>query len=152
MKRLTLIFTFAILTSFAASAQFTQLDNHVTWSYAAKKISKTEAMVYLKATIDGDWHIYSQFVKPGGPNKTIFTFAKSKDYSLLGGTIEPKPITKYEKVFSMNVSYFEKEVLFKQKIKLNKGATTVKGTVEFMVCNETQCLPPSEVSFSIPVK
>ncbi len=152
MKRLTLIFTFVLFTAFGAFAQYVQLDNHVTWSYAAKKINKTEAIVYLKATIDGDWHIYSQHIKPGGPNKTIFAFAKSKDFSLMGATVEPKPITKYEKVFSMNVSYFEKEVLFKQKIKLNKGATTVKGTVEYMVCNETQCLPPSEVAFSIPVK
>ena len=52
----------------------------------------------------------------------------------------------------MNVSYFGNGVTFQQKIKLNKGATTVKGKVEFMVCNDKQCLPPEEVSFSIPVK
>ena len=149
MKKITLILSLVFFTAFGALAQ---LDNHVTWSYAAKKISKTEAMVYLKATIDGDWHIYSQNIKPGGPNKTIFTFAKSKDFTLVGKTIEPKAITKYEKVFKMDVAYFESEVVFRQKVKLNKNATIVKGTVEFMVCNETQCLPPSEVSFSIPVK
>ncbi|MNW21061.1 hypothetical protein D3C71_2217640 [compost metagenome] len=52
----------------------------------------------------------------------------------------------------MNVSYFGNQVVFQQKVKLNKATATVKGTVEFMVCNDKQCLPPDEVSFNIPVK
>jgi hypothetical protein len=52
----------------------------------------------------------------------------------------------------MNVAYFEKSVIFQQKVKLNRGTTTVKGKVEYMVCNDRQCLPPEEVEFSIPVK
>lgn len=149
MKKITLILS---LVFFSAMGVFAQLENPVTWSYAAKKISKTEAVVYLKATIDDSWHIYSLNLKPGGPNKTMFTFAPSKDFSLLGKTTEPKPISKYEKVFKMDVTYFENQVVFQQKIKLNKATTLVKGKVEFMVCNETSCLPPSEVTFSIPVK
>lgn len=149
MKRITLILT---LLFFSAAGAFAQLENPVTWSYAAKKISKTEAVVYLKATIDEGWHVYSQNIKPGGPNKTSFTFTPSKEYALVGKTSEPKPITKFEKSFKMDVSYFEDEVVFQQKIKLVKGQTAVKGKVEFMVCNDKQCLPPSEVTFSIPVK
>lgn len=149
MKRITLILT---LLFFSAVGAFAQLENPVTWSYAAKKISKTEAVVYLKATIDEGWHIYSQNIKPGGPNKTSFSFTPSKEYTLVGKTSEPKPITKFEKVFKMDVSYFEDEVVFQQKVKLAKGQTAVKGKVEFMVCNDKQCLPPSEVTFSIPVK
>ena len=57
-----------------------------------------------------------------------------------------------EKVFNMNVPYFTDEVVFQQKIKLNKGATTVKGKVEFMVCDDKKCLPPNEIAFSVPVK
>ncbi|MFA6276772.1 MAG: protein-disulfide reductase DsbD N-terminal domain-containing protein [Pedobacter sp.] len=149
MKRITLILT---LVFFTAVGAFAQLENPVSWAYSAKKISSTEAVVYIKATIEDDWHIYSQNIKPGGPNKTTFAFAPSKDFSLVGKTTEPKPITKYEKVFKMDVLYFENEVVFQQKIKLNKGTTVVKGKVEFMVCNDKQCLPPSDVTFSIPVK
>jgi thiol:disulfide interchange protein DsbD len=29
--------------------------------------------------------------------------------------------------------------------------TTVAGSVEFMVCNDNKCLPPSEVPFKIAV-
>jgi DsbC/DsbD-like thiol-disulfide interchange protein len=52
----------------------------------------------------------------------------------------------------MPVSYFEKSVVFQQKIKLKGKAATVKGRVEFMVCDEKQCLPPTEVEFSVAVK
>ncbi len=149
MKRATLILAFLFFSTVGA---FAQLENPVTWAYTAKKLNNNEAIVYIKATIDESWHIYSQDLKPGGPNKTIFSFSPSKEYTLVGKTIEPKPKSKYEKVFKMDVQYFEKEVIFQQKVKLNKGATAVKGKVEYMVCNETTCLPPTDVEFSIPVK
>lgn len=149
MKRISLIFTVLLFVVTGVSAQ---IMKPVTWSYAAKKISNTEAVVYLKANMEEGWHIYSQNLKPGGPNKTIFTFASSKDYSPLGKTTEPKSTTYFDENFKMNVSYFGNQVVFQQKVKLNKAATTVKGKVEFMVCNDKQCLPPDEVSFSIPVK
>ncbi|UKT63441.1 protein-disulfide reductase DsbD domain-containing protein [Pedobacter mucosus] len=149
MKTITLLFA---MVFFSIAGAFAQIEKPVTWSYAAKKVSKTEAILYLKATIDSKWHIYSQNIKDGGPVKTTFNFSPSKDFSVVGKTIEPKAITKYESTFKMNVSYFENAVVFQQKIKLNKASTAVKGKVEFMVCNDRQCLPPEEVEFSIPVK
>ncbi len=149
MKKITLVLS---LVFFTIAGAFAQIEKPVKWSYAAKKVSKTEAVLYIKATIDSKWHIYSQNIKDGGPVKTTFAFSPSKDFSLLGKTEEPKAITKYESTFKMNVSYFENAVVFQQKIKLNKAATAVKGKVEFMVCNDRQCLPPEEVEFSIPVK
>ncbi|MFD2285084.1 sugar transporter [Pedobacter petrophilus] len=149
MKKITLALS---LVLFTIAGAFAQIEKPVTWSYAAKKVSKTEAVLYLKATIEDRWHIYSQNVKDGGPVKTTFTFSPSKDFALVGKTVEPKAIVKYEDTFKMNVSYFEKSVIFQQKIKLNKATSTVKGKVEFMVCNDRQCLPPEEIEFSIPVK
>ena len=149
MKQITLVLT---LLFFTAAGAFAQIETPVTWSYAQKKISKTEAIVYLKATIQDGWHIYSQNVKPGGPVKTTIKFAPSKDFVKVGTTAEPKPLSKFEKVFDMNVGYFEKQVIFQQKIKLNKPETLVKGTIEFMVCDESRCLPPDEVQFSVQVK
>ncbi len=148
MKKLILTLV-AVVFSFATYAQ---IEKPVTWSYAAKKTSATEAVVYLKATIKDGWHLYSQFVKEGGPVKTTITFDKSSAYSLTGKTIEPKPITKHEDTFNMNVSYFEKSVVFQQKVKLKGKTATVKGKLEFMVCDDHQCLPPDEVAFSVMVK
>ena len=89
----------------------------------------------------------------GGPIKTSFTFAKSNDYTLIGTPSEPKPVTKYEDAFKMNVSYFEKTVTFQQKIKLKAGnLTAIKGQLEYMTCNDRKCLPPEDVDFTIPLK
>jgi DsbC/DsbD-like thiol-disulfide interchange protein len=138
----------ALMITIGANAQ---VKSPVRWSYASKKISATEAVVFLKATIDKDWHIYSQTGKAGGPVKTAFTFNPSKDYVLAGKTIEPKPIVKYEPAIKMNVGYFENSVVFQQKIKLRSPKVkTVTGKLEFMACNK-QCLPPDEVEFSIPL-
>ncbi|WP_028295322.1 protein-disulfide reductase DsbD N-terminal domain-containing protein [Olivibacter sitiensis] len=140
------------LILFSATMASAQIEEPVKWSYVAKKINNKEAVVFLKATVDKGWHIYSQNVKEGGPQPTTFTFAKSADYTLVGKTIEPKGITKYEEVFDMDVTYFENEVVFQQKVSIPKGAATVKGTLEFMVCNDSKCLPPDEINFSVAIK
>lgn len=145
------LFLFAVVLLFSLSAS-SQILKPVKWAYVAKKTSKTEATLYIKAIIEDGWHIYSQHMGDGGPVKTAFKFTPAKGYALSGKTVEPKPIVKFEKAFDMNVSYFEKTVVFQQKIKLSAAAVTVKGTVDFMVCNDTQCLPPETVDFSIPVK
>lgn len=148
MKKLILL----IAVSLFNTGLFAQILHPVKWSYAAKKINKTEAVLLIKATIDNGWHIYSSQQKDGGPIKTSFTFTPSKDYALNGLLAEPKPLTKYETTFKMNVSYFEKSVIFQQKIKLKKDQTAIKGTLEYMSCNDHECLPPEDIDFSIPVK
>ena len=148
MKKLIVLGIFVLLSAGIKAQMLTP----VKWSYAAKRISKTEAMVLIKATIDNGWHLYSQNIKDGGPIATSFSFSPSKQYALVGKTIEPKPVTKYEKVFDMNVSYFEKSVIFQQKVSLKAASTVVKGKLEYMVCNDQQCLPPDELDFSVAVK
>ncbi|AMR31103.1 sugar transporter [Mucilaginibacter sp. PAMC 26640] len=148
MKKLFLAVA-ALAISLSASAQ---IESHVKWAYASKKVNATEAVVYFKATIDKGWHIYSQNVKEGGPIKTSFTFTPSKLYAIVGKATEPTPVTKYEDAFKMNVSYFENTVMFTQKIKLKSAkASAVNGKLEFMTCNNVKCLPPDEVEFSIPL-
>jgi DsbC/DsbD-like thiol-disulfide interchange protein len=149
MKRL---FFLAMLAMLSIGNLKAQILKPVTWSYAAKKTGPGTATLFIKATIADGWHLYSQFVKEGGPLKTSFTFPSGSGYVILGKTIEPKPITKYESTFEMNVGYFEKSVIFQQKVKFSKKNVSVKGIVEFMVCNDKQCLPPEEVAFKIDIK
>lgn len=149
MKKITFLFCAFCLIKFSA---YCQILKPVTWSYAAKRTSPTTATVFIKATVDQGWHLYSQSVKDGGPVKTTFTFPSSAAYTIIGTTTEPKAITKYESTFKMDVSYFEKSAVFQQKIKLKGKTAAVKGSVEFMVCDDKQCLPPEQVDFSIPVK
>jgi len=149
MKKILLVAALLMAVIIKSQAQILE---PVHWSYAAKKTSPTEATIFLKATIDNGWHVYSQFVKEGGPVKTTITFTPSAQYALVNKTIEPKPITRMEKVFNMNVSFFENSVIFQQKIKMKKGEATVKGTIEYMTCNDEKCLPPTTEEFTVPVK
>lgn len=143
--KLTFLLVFLRLTALA------QIEQPVKWSYAAKKINDKEAVIFIKATIDKSWHIYSQNTKDGGPVKTSFTFAKAAGYSLVGKTSEPTPVTHFEKSFGMDVSYFENSAIFQQKVKLKKAQTVVKGSLEYMTCNDHKCLPPSDVDFSVSI-
>ncbi len=135
-----------------ASASKAQILTPVHWSYASKRISPTEAVIFLSATIDDGWHIYSQHVEDGGPVKTTISFNPSNEYQTIEETIEPTPIIRMEKAFSMYVSFFVGSVTFQQKIKLMAKQTTVTGKLEYMTCNDRQCLPPEDIDFSIAVK
>jgi DsbC/DsbD-like thiol-disulfide interchange protein len=148
MKRVLLLMIVLIMSAGA----YAQIETPVKWSYAAKRLSNNEAVILLRATIQDGWHIYSLNVGDGGPIKTSFKFAPSQEYTLTGKTAEPTPIKKYEDAFKMNVTYFEKTVTFQQKIKLKSAkATSVKGQLEYMTCNDKKCLPPEDVDFTIPL-
>lgn len=148
MKKI-LFFTVAF---FVSATSFSQILDPVKWSYASKRISDTEAVVLIKATMDKGRHIYSQTVPKDGPQPTSFSFNSNNGYKLKGKTNEPKPIIEFEKAFNMGLGYFENSVVFQQRIDLLASSPTVKGKVVYMACNDTQCLPPEEVEFSIPIK
>lgn len=143
-------YLFILLLSIPSFA-FAQLEKPVKWSFYAKKVNATEAIIYFKAKMSGNWHIYAQNIKQDAM-RLKFNYASSKDYSLIGKTTEPKPIKKYDNVVKMELAYFEKEAIFTQKIKLNRPSLIVKTKVEFMACNDKQCLPADEILFSITVK
>jgi len=128
-----------------------QILSPVKWSYGAKKTGKGEAVIFIKATIDEGWHIYSTHEPDGGPVKTSFVFKPAKGYLLNGKIAEPTPLSKYEDAFDITTKYFAGEVIFQQKIKLRSAHPIVKGSLKYMVCNDRQCLPPAEVNFEIPI-
>lgn len=147
MKKL-LICSLLLLAALSASSQ---LLKPVKWSYAARKTSATTATLYLKATIEKGWHIYSSQVAAGGPIKTSFTFTPAAAFELTGSVSEPTPLKKFEEAFNMQVTYFEKSVVFQQQLLLKSPKTVIQGTLEYMVCSDRQCLPPETVKFSIPI-
>ena len=145
------ILLFTLFMFFGLSAK-SQILEPVKWTYSSKRISKTTAVVYIKATIDKGWYIYSQTVQKGGPVKITIEFAPSNQFSLVGKTLGPKPISKYDKTFKMNVGYFQNTVTFQQTINLKTNSANVKGSVAFMTCDATRCIPEEIIDFSIPVK
>lgn len=148
MRKILFIVNFLIV-SITANAQI--LDP-VKWKFSFEKIKENEGNLIVSADIDRGWHIYSQFIEEGGPIPTSFKFTPSPDYKLIGKVTEsPKAVSAMDPTFNMIIAWHEKQVIFKQRIKINKS-TTVKGSLEYMACDDKQCLPPAEEEISIPVQ
>lgn len=145
------VLTLALLLLFCSTAG-AQILKPVKWQYASKKISDTEAVVLFRAMIDEGWHIYSQHVPEGGPEKTVIQLRPSKAYQPIGKVMEPEPKVKYEDVFDMDVPYFDGAVVFQQKVRLNEPTATVRGTIRFMVCDESRCLPAEDIEFAVKIE
>lgn len=144
---------FLIVALFSFTSVFSQIHDPVKWKTAIKKISETEYDLISTATIDPGWHLYSQDVPDGGPIPTYFEFEENSDYELVGKVKEEGGITENDPVFEMIITYFENKTSFTQRIELTGDTgTTVKGEVEFMVCDDTNCLPPTyvDLTFDIP--
>jgi len=132
-----------------------QILHPVKWSYGSMRMGKNEALLFFKATMDNGWHIYSVNQKDGGPVKTNFSFTPATNYRLIGNIQEPTPLAKFDKSFNMNVLYFGNSVVFQQKVSfrhIQDNKIIIKGTLNFMVCNDERCLPPEDVKFSILLK
>ena len=143
---------FVIIVLFSVQA-FTQIHDPVKWKTSVTKISDTEYELVATATIKDQWHLYSQSVPENGPVPTSFVFEGNSNYLKKGNTKEGAGHEIDDKVFDMRIKYFDKNADFKQRIKVkNKNAFKVNAVVEFMVCNDTQCLPPKEVDLVFEVK
>lgn len=147
------IFLFLFLATVSFTSVTSQILDPVKWSTSIKKISETEYDLIAKATIEDKWHLYAQEVPPDGPLPTLFTFEENNAYQSIGKIKESKGITEHDPVFDMVITFFTNTATFTKRIKLtgDKG-TTIKGEVEFMVCDDTRCLPPSYVDliYKIP--
>jgi len=130
-----------------------QILDPVKWSFKVEQTTPDEATLLLIAKIDKGWHLYSQDIPQGGPLPTTFTFEKSKNYELIGKVKEPTPIVENDPNFDMILKFFGEKAVFKQKIKvLSQKDFVVKGVLNFMCCDDKQCLPPNDVEFEFKIK
>jgi Disulphide bond corrector protein DsbC len=148
MKKLYTVLM-ALLCSFAV---FAQSDKVVKWTFESKKIAANTYEVHMTAEVGGNYHIYAQNAGDG-PLPTTFNFTKNPLLSMDGLVKEEGKQKKiYEEVFKSEVRFYEKKVDFVQLVKLKgKAKTNLAGKVEFIVCNDKECLPPSTVNFKVAV-
>ncbi len=144
-----------LLTTFLFSVTlFSQTLDPISWKANIEKETEDTYILYFKATLDKGWHLYSQKEAETdeiAPTPTEFTFNTTPEtYILVGETVEPKGIEKYDNIFEMDVKYFEDEVTFFQKIKrIDKNLKTVSAEVFFSVCDDEKCLAPEVLTFDL---
>ena len=135
MKKFLKLFTFlVVLLPLIAKAQILE---PVQWSVETEKLNKNEYNIVFKAEIEDDWHLYSQHTPFGGPMPLYFEFIDTLGIERVGGVTEPKAIVKYSDIFEIDEHFFEKEAIFKQKVKLLDGTATVSGTISGQACKES---------------
>ena len=138
-----------LMLSFIAIATFAQFQEPVTWNVKFEKLSDTEAEISFVGQIERGWHVYSTDLGDGGPISATFNVDKIVG-AKADGTLKPvgKEVSAFDKMFSMQVRYFEKRAQFVQKLTLEGGPYEVTGYLEYGACNDENCLPPTPVEFS----
>jgi thiol:disulfide interchange protein DsbD len=146
-------FLFFLLTSFASFAGIAQIKDPVKWSATSRKNGANYEVV-LTATLPKPWHIYSQKTGDGGPLPTKISFTKNPLLSLNGNVKEVgKMKEEYDKNFDTKVKYYADKVDFVQTVKVRGNVkTNVNVTIEYMTCDDEQCLPPTKKTFNFALK
>jgi thiol:disulfide interchange protein DsbD len=130
-----------------------QVLEPVEWETKVEKVSDTEYDLISIASIDSGWHLYSQTVPEGGPIPTTFVFKDNSDYKVIGKVVEEGGHVVDDPVFEMKIKFFENKAEFRQRVKvLNKELSIVEGEVEFMVCDDKRCLPPTYIDLKFNLK
>ncbi len=146
----TILLSFLLIATSLLKAQILE---PVKWSFSSNRLSATEKELIFTATIEDTWSLYGMDIPPGGPIPTEFEFeADDSKFTLVGKVREPKGEVKFDPNFDMNVKLFEKEAVFTQKVRLHTTeAFSIKGFVVFMCCDETRCLPPTDIPFEFKI-
>ena len=146
MKKV-LSFMLLLMIAWAAEAQ---ILTPVKWEIKLEDSDSSVKTLLFSAKLDNGWHLYDMNLPEGGPISTSFNYETLKGAKTVGSPVPSKKATTvYDEQFEMNLSWYAHEVSFTQKLEItNPKAFKVEGYVEFMACNDENCLPPDKESFS----
>lgn len=119
-----------------------QIYEPIEWDTEVQQISEDEYQLIFHAKIEDKWHLYSQYLPPESTLPTSFSFSDAgTQFELIGETEESQPVIAFDKVFEMELSYFEDEARFSQNIKvLDKNLGTIIAEIEYQVCDDAVCI------------
>lgn len=149
MKKLTLIGLLVLGFQLLSQAQ---IKDPIVWTFAAVKTSyKHTYDIQMTAVIPKPWHIYSQSQGPGGPLPTKISFNTNPLVTVLGKPAEKGSMKEIkDEIFNIKVKLMSGTVVYTQRIKLQDDyKTNISGTIQYLVCDDKQCLPPAKKTFSV---
>ena len=146
-NRMKRIFTSLLLGLIVLVAQG-QMVNPVHFSSQLKKLKANEGEIVFSATVDNGWHVYSTDMGNDGPISATFNVVKMEGIETVG-KLQPRGnvIKQYDKMFDMELRFFEKKAQFVQKVRFTKPHYIIDCYLEYGACNDEMCLPPTEVAF-----
>ena len=135
MRNLLLLYTILFATILKA-------QESVTWVTGFEKVSNTEYVLSFEASITENWHLYALDLPEDGPLPTEFVFKnEGVAYELVGAITASESITEFDPIFEMELSYFDKKVSFRQRIRLLKPDTSqILGEINYQACDDKVCI------------
>lgn len=132
---------------------FSQSLNPVKWEAKYNELPANDGEIIVSASIEKGWHMYSINLNPdAGPVPTSVIFSPGSDYEMVGKPTEEGVKEEYDKMFDMKIGSFDGKAVIKQKLKRKNAKnfqTPIK--IEYMVCNDKQCLPPKTIDLMLVV-
>jgi len=150
MKTLNRFLTIFVLCISVAAAR--GQENPVRWKGSVEDKGDGRYTLVMTAAIADGWHMYDLGPYEGGPNATAIKFAAADGVSFDGELvqkIESKRV--FDKMFEMEIGYFEHKAVFEQSVTLSVPTAEVKAEIEYMVCDDRNCIPPTEAELTFDI-
>lgn len=150
MKKVFFLLSLFLTTQVA----FSQILEPVKWKFSMEVVEEGVVDIVATASIAEGWKTYGTTIPAGGPEKTSFgvNIDETPGVEMIGDVVEVTPSEEgYDAMFDMTINYFKKKAVIKQRFKLPEGQTLIAGYVEFMCCDDGNCIPPDQVPFSFDV-
>ena len=123
-----------------------QMMDPVHFTSQLKMLEGDEAEIVFSATVDPGWHVYSTDLGNDGPVSATFNAVKMDGVETVGKLKPRGNVTKqFDKMFDMELRFFEHKATFVQKIRFTKPQYTIDCYLEYGACNDEMCMPPTQV-------
>lgn len=146
LLRHSLLTLTALLTAALAAAQ------SVTWKSSVEPLGGDAYRIVLEAAIPAGYHMYDMGPYEGGPTATTIVLTPGEGIQL-DGPVEQltKAHTYYDELFGMQIGTLSGKPRFAQKVHLATAKGTVTAQLEWMICNDSSCMPPDETELTIEI-
>lgn len=129
----------------AASAQ------KVAWSQHVEPLGENLYRVVMEASVPENFHMYDLGPYDDmGPTATVLTFTAGEGAELVDGVELLTPAHRYyDDIYEMEIGTLEGTARFAQKVRLSAPSAKVTVGLEWMICDDQSCQPPSDEELTI---
>lgn len=124
----------------------------VGWTGSVEPLGGAEYELRFEAAIPSGFHMYDMGPYEGGPNPTVITLSPEAGVELLGSVEQrTKPHRYFDQMFGMEIGTFSGKALFTQRVRLTAAQAKVRAAIEWMICDDKSCMPPSDTELTLVV-
>ena len=142
----------SLLPVVAALLAATAGAQNADWKSTVEHLKGDAYRIVLEASIPAPYHMYDMGPYEDGPNATTIVFTPGEGVTLEGDVEQlTQPDRHYDKTFEMEIGTFAGKALFAQRVKLTVPESSVKAQIEWMLCDDTSCMPPDDTELTIAI-